>query len=494
MKHGAMAGGRRRTVRAVLTALVSLTLVTGATSSVAGGLDDEPAEAAVATTAAARAEELPAPDVADLAEAPAAEAPSAEPAAVDTSVAEGTAVEIATPQATARSTVSTSVGGELAGHVPAPLSTSEPATYCNPQPGKLLSYEHKRANGGGWTSGNLLPGYSEGDWIPQRAELDLRAGWNEIVVSFDMNDGSVYGYDDLRVVGLTRSAGGSVVLGADAVRVAETVTGPATARTTTVTMRFDVATSAEYHLLWDVHVASALDWGAGRGAGSYSGSSLHTRTVELNCVKLGSKTLPAPFGKNGIEYGTLTVDKVTDPAGSPQVFSFRLSGPGYEGEGAVVFTLSDIAAPWTSQLPTETFTISEVDLPPGWELTDLACSGTTAVYAGTSATFTVADRADIRCSFTNSQIREPGIEIVKQAWGTSSATALGGAHELPAGATVKNNTTLTWTYTVRNTGQTVLLDVVVTDRPTVHITCPSTRLEAGERMVCSGSAAVSPRT
>lgn len=133
----------------------------------------------------------------------------------------------------------------------------------------------------------------------------------------------------------------------------------------------------------------------------------------------------------------------------------------------------------------------------GWNLTGVTCTvngegragsrdGSAVVLPGVTA------GDDVVCTFTNVQTREPGIEIVKQAWDVPSASALDGARELPPGATVKNGTTLTWTYTVRNTGQTALHDIVVTDRPTVHVTCPRTSLEVGQHMVCTGSAAISP--
>ncbi|WP_324649602.1 hypothetical protein [Georgenia sp. H159] len=404
MRHRASSGGRR-TARFGLAALVSLALVSGTSSGAGGWAADGPGGVPDVTTTASSATAVSDEEAGEsAADAPAPTAPAGV-AAPGEALAETPApaptdepaVETATSSATddepaAGSAPAVAVVGEPT--VAAPLS--EPAGYCNPQPGSLLGYEHQQANGS-WTKGNLGTGYSEGDWIPQRARLSLSAGRNEVVMSYAMNDGPIYGYDGLRAVGVTN---GTDVLGADAIIVQETVSGPVSARTVTVTMRFELPTAGDYHLLWDVHVASALDWGAGHGAGSYSGSSLHARIVQLNCAKLGNNTLPAPF--KDIAYGTLTVDKVTDPGGSLDEFTFTLSGPGYEGEDAVVLTLSDAASPWTNQLPTETFTISEVDLPPGWELTDLACTGgVTATYSGTSATFTVVDEADVVCTFTN---------------------------------------------------------------------------------------------
>jgi len=85
--------------------------------------------------------------------------------------------------------------------------------------------------------------------------------------------------------------------------------------------------------VWEWHLASALDHGPGLGASSMSGSSLHTRSVSLNCVGKGARSLPVNPG--ALEMGELTVLKETDPD-TDERFDFSLEGGAWTGEGAKI--------------------------------------------------------------------------------------------------------------------------------------------------------------
>jgi len=141
--------------------------------------------------------------------------------------------------------------------------------------------------------------------------------------------------------------------------------------------------------------------------------------------------------------------------------------------------------------------ISQDQRADGWSLTGLACTAngtpltTDRTGDGTSVPVAVGD--EVACTFTNTQRLVPGVEIVKQAWDTPTADGLDGAPEVPAGTTVPEGTRLTWTYTVRNTGQTVLEGIRVNDDQGVTVSCPRQRLDVGEHMVCTGSGPVSAR-
>lgn len=74
---------------------------------------------------------------------------------------------------------------------------------------------------------------------------------------------------------------------------------------------------------------------------------------------------------------------------------------------------------------------------------------------------------------------DPGVDIEKStnAFDADSAPGV----YLPVGAPV------TWTYTVTNTGNSVLGDITVADDQGVNVLCPTTVLLPGETMLCSGT-------
>ena len=73
----------------------------------------------------------------------------------------------------------------------------------------------------------------------------------------------------------------------------------------------------------------------------------------------------------------------------------------------------------------------------------------------------------------------PGISLEKTTNGEDADTPTG--PEIPAGGAV------TWEYFVLNTGNVTLTDVVVTDDQGVVVSCPSTTLEPGVSMICTGT-------
>lgn len=90
--------------------------------------------------------------------------------------------------------------------------------------------------------------------------------------------------------------------------------------------------------------------------------------------------------------GRIIVDKVTDPAGSPQSFNFTTDGTGY-----APFSLTDAAAPNNQQLVPGTYAVSET-VPAGWELKSAICDdGSDPAAIGLSPGETVT------CTFFNEQ-------------------------------------------------------------------------------------------
>ncbi|MGI8392782.1 DUF7507 domain-containing protein [Leucobacter sp. W1038] len=64
------------------------------------------------------------------------------------------------------------------------------------------------------------------------------------------------------------------------------------------------------------------------------------------------------------------------------------------------------------------------------------------------------------------------------------------ADGIAVGATLPENTVVSWTYTVMNTGEETLQQIEVTDDQGVQVTCPATVLEPGESMECTGSGSI----
>ncbi|MDN6748438.1 MAG: hypothetical protein L0L93_15810, partial [Brevibacterium sp.] len=98
----------------------------------------------------------------------------------------------------------------------------------------------------------------------------------------------------------------------------------------------------------------------------------------------------------------------------------------------------------------------------------------------------------VKCTVTNEQFKKPGISIKKKAWDTPRASGLPGAPEIIPGSHVSDGKTVTWTYTVTNTGQTTLDKVKVVDDQltSTAVICPKTSLGVGESMTCSASGPV----
>ncbi|TAK02023.1 MAG: hypothetical protein EPO36_03545 [Chloroflexota bacterium] len=90
--------------------------------------------------------------------------------------------------------------------------------------------------------------------------------------------------------------------------------------------------------------------------------------------------------------GHIVVDKVTDPSGDPQSFSFTTGGTGYVG-----FSLTDAADPDDQEVLPGTYSVSET-VPAGWDLTSATCD-----MGETIADITVGPGETVTCTFTNTK-------------------------------------------------------------------------------------------
>jgi hypothetical protein len=134
---------------------------------------------------------------------------------------------------------------------------------------------------------------------------------------------------------------------------------------------------------WDLTGISCVD-------SDYANSSGNVETATANFNVEPGETVTCTF--TNTQRGHILVDKVTDPSGSIQPFEF---GPSWGGD----FFLTDADAPHDSgALPPGTYSVDEVNLPSGWDLTSATCddgSPISAIDLGPGETVT--------CTFTNTQ-------------------------------------------------------------------------------------------
>ncbi len=112
---------------------------------------------------------------------------------------------------------------------------------------------------------------------------------------------------------------------------------------------------------------------------------------------------------NKLKTGTIIVDKVTDPSGDSQSFSFTTSGTGYSG-----FSLTDSSTPNSQILVPGTYSVSE-DSVSGWTNTSADCVSSIG-DTETISNLELDNGETITCTFTNSKL---SIDVVKTANPTS---------------------------------------------------------------------------
>jgi plastocyanin len=101
--------------------------------------------------------------------------------------------------------------------------------------------------------------------------------------------------------------------------------------------------------------------------------------------------------------GSITVTKLTDPAGSAQSFDFT---------GAITASLTDGQSSDPIMVPPGNYDVSET-LVAGWNLTDISCNDDDSTGNANTASFVVAPGEVVNCTFTNT-IQRGNIVVVKQ--------------------------------------------------------------------------------
>lgn len=181
--------------------------------------------------------------------------------------------------------------------------------------------------------------------------------------------------------------------------------------------------------------------------------------------------------------GQIIVDKVTDPSGSNQSFTFNTTGTGYSG-----FSLTDQATPNSQAVAPGTYSVTEA-MPTGWTQTSATCSDgspITAIQVGAGETVT--------CTFTNTQ--QKGHIIVDKVTDptgntqsftfTTTGTGYTGFSLTDSGA--PNNQTLnTGTYSVAETMMSgwTQTNVICTSSIDDTENAGSLELDPGETITCT---------
>jgi LPXTG-motif cell wall-anchored protein len=137
-----------------------------------------------------------------------------------------------------------------------------------------------------------------------------------------------------------------------------------------------------------------------------TGATVRGRALARNAaVTLDTNVFTVPSCRLA-PWGNIVVDKVTDPAGSDIPFEFA-------PDWADNFFLADADAPYDSGLMAPgTYSVAEVNLPEGWELTSAICSN-----GSDPAAITLGSGETVLCTFTNTEELPPtaSLTIIKDA-------------------------------------------------------------------------------
>jgi uncharacterized repeat protein (TIGR01451 family) len=107
--------------------------------------------------------------------------------------------------------------------------------------------------------------------------------------------------------------------------------------------------------------------------------------------------------RNKRDTGTITIDKVTDPSGAPDIFTINLNqGPAQTPTLIHSSTLTDQDTPDTYTVITGEYWLAELEKT-GWDLTDATCTDGTASFDPRADSFTITKDVHLTCTFTNTQ-------------------------------------------------------------------------------------------
>ena len=208
------------------------------------------------------------------------------------------------------------------------------------------------------------------------------------------------------------------------------------------------ATNSIAVIAWGGHIARRLDWGSGHSAADVSGSPYHMRVIDFNCSNvdncssgnmdrsLSAAAVTLPGSITIVKQATTNGDTSFSFVGAPApLTSFNLVDDGTIANTKVFSGITTFG----------NYTISETSLA-GWGLDRASCSvenKTTgsATVDGSTAYITLAEGEDVTCTFYNSPLPAPAMNLQKTA-NAESYSAVGNQ--------------ITYTYVLTNTGNTIL--------------------------------------
>lgn len=303
-------------------------------------------------------------------------------------------------------------------------------TFTDSSNTNLDQYANSPTNA--WQNGNLNSGnhsYREGDSVPFRLDITgLSSGPHTIHLNYDFSDGSKRGYDFLtnfdRTVAPNPCSGKPAICGtyADAsiptdsdvssfqiagnVRVfnaasASLGTYSLSAGKKDIILTFST-TNSEVIVAWGGHLASPVNWGAGNGASSFPGGSLHMRTQSLDGG--GGNNQDRSIQTNGIiELASVTVIKVVDGgSATADQWGFNIS-PNPNSETLPKYPASGQSTVTFLGLPTGSYQITETSLS-GYSFASGSGTNCTFVSSTATANVTAATTAtNASCTFHNAQ-------------------------------------------------------------------------------------------
>ncbi|MBI2040118.1 hypothetical protein HYT18_03525 [Candidatus Microgenomates bacterium] len=240
---------------------------------------------------------------------------------------------------------------------------------------------------------------------------------------------------------------------------------------------------------------TGVNWGPGLGSSSINGGPYHIKDLNIDGSG-GSLDNQIQGADILVPPGSITLDKVTDPSGDPQSFSFSTTN--LPSPTSPSLTDSSTPVVWPS-LSSGTYTITET-VPGGWTLTSKDCTGgssSTVTQITNGVSISLAAGENLTCTFNNT--KKGTIIVEKQT--DPDATAGSFTFTGDASGTISDNGQITvgnlipGTYTSTENDPGPTFDLTTIDCDDDSSTTPSTsnvgtrtatfKLDPGETVKCT---------